>query len=181
MDHFYTTILVIILFVLFFRSFIHKENFEPGVNPETKRDQLLSKLYSKSMIYKVEKNFLNMTEKLIPILKDDIRFLPYVDFLYRLNEYRNKQFPNSSSSCHTYLSNLFIDTMSLLEDAFQKKHQYFVESFNSKYESRRKQYIKKSDFTVLDFYILRLFVENEEYQKEACEKNSIKEVLEIRA
>jgi len=159
-------IVVIVVIILFFR----KEKFTTKIDPVIRKKQLLEILYSKSMTYKVENKFMNMSPKIIELVENDIRFIPYADFLVRLNEYRNRNFPMSTSTCHQFLSNHFLNSFIILQEAIKDKTKFFTPSSNNKYYFKKDKYLQgNSTFTNLDYAFLTLFVENEPFKKEECQ------------
>lgn len=162
-------ILVVIVVIIFF---LGKEKFTTKIDPEIRKKQLLEILYSKPMTYKIEKKFINMSPKIIELVENDIRFVPYADFLVRLNQYRNEKFPMSTNTCHQFLSNLFINSFLVLQQAVQNKTKFFTPSSNNKYYFKKDKYLHgNSDFTNLDYAFVTLFVENEPFKKEECQAN----------
>ena len=150
--------------------FLGKEKFTTKIDPEIRKKQLLEILYSKPMTYKIEKKFINMSPKIIELVENDIRFVPYADFLVRLNQYRNEKFPMSTNTCHQFLSNLFINSFLVLQQAVQNKTKFFTPSSNNKYYFKKDKYLQgNSDFTNLDYAFVTLFVENEPFKKEECQ------------
>lgn len=160
-------IIVLIVVIIFF---LGKEKFTTKIDPEMRKKQLLEILYSKPMTYKIENKFVNMSPKIIELIENDIRFVPYSDFLVRLNEYRNKTFPMSTNTCHQFLSNQFLNSFLILQEALLDKTKFFMASSNDKYYFKKDKYLQgNSNFTNLDYAFVALFVENEPFKKEECQ------------